>query len=174
MVAFGTFRRLHGFWIAFLAAAAAGAMAIAILVLIYRWGSRRAQRRLAELRERYRHIYRVRSLPADPQSVVKREGAEIRIGDYGWEALPTCDDGLIHLQGLTRAWHVVWHAGFRPDQLERVAGRPDSQYDHWVPYWDSTSSQPPCPYPVQPRTTPTMGPPHYSGKYLETYLAQEA
>ncbi len=175
VTAYQTVHRDHGFWPAVAAAVLAAAVAIGILALMARRAWNRRQCHLAELRERYRTIYRVKSLPTDPQSVVKREGAEIRIGDYGWEALPTRNDGLIHLQGLTTAWHVVWHAGFGPAQVERVAEKASSQYDHWVPYnLVGTVSQPPCPYPVQKRTTSTMGPPHHSGRYDDTYLAQEA
>jgi hypothetical protein len=46
--------------------------------------------------------------------------------------------GLIYLQGLTPDWRTVWHAGFQPNQIERIGLKPSSQYDHWVPYWIKT------------------------------------
>ncbi len=174
VVAYQSVHRAHGFWPALAAAVLAGALAVGIIFLGARRASNRRKRQLAELREKYRRIYRVVSLPTEEKSIVKREGAEIRVGDYGWEALPTRNDGLIHLQGLTRAWHVVWHAAFRPDQIEKVAEKPSSQYDYWFPDWAGGLPRPPCPYPVQKRTTSTMGPPHHSGRYIETYLSQEA
>ena len=64
--------------------------------------------------------------------VAKPDGAEIRVGDYRWEAGPIHKDGLIYLQGLTVEWTVVGHAGFRRDQIEWKTEKPSSQYDHWV------------------------------------------
>lgn len=116
---------------------------------------------------------RSRHCPPPPsKSIVKPAAAEIQIGDYGWDARPSSEDGLIHLQGLTPKWQVVWHAGFRPDQIEKVAVKPASQYDYWAPYWAKPPPPPPCPYPVRERNTPTMGLPHHSGRYFENYPSQ--
>ena len=71
------------------------------VVLVYRWIWRWEKRQLQELRQKYRGIYRVTALPADQNIIAKPEGGEIRIGDYGWEAGPVRNDGLIFLQGLT-------------------------------------------------------------------------
>jgi hypothetical protein len=151
-----------------------------LVILFYRWTWSRDKKQLTTLREKYRSIYQVKALPTDAKCIVKPEGAEIQIGDYAWEARPSRRDGLIHLQGLTLNWKVVWHAGFRSDQIERVADKPASQYDYWrPPYWDSppysatTKPSPPCPYPVQERTTPTMGLPHHSGHYFVKYPSQD-
>ena len=143
-----------------------------IIISLYRWSWRRDKRRLTELREKYRSIYKVKALPTDARSIVKPAGAEIRIGDYGWEARPNCRDGLVHLQGLTKNWKVVWHAAFSPDQIDKVAEKPTSQYDYWVPYWANTPPPPPCPFPVEERRTPTMGLPHHSGRYVVNYPSQ--
>jgi len=145
---------------------------ILLVVFFYRQTWRREERLRRELREKYRAIYRVTALPTEPRSIVKPVGAEIIVGDYGWEARPMRRDGLIHLQGLTTTWKVVWHAGFHRDQLENVAIKPGSQYDYWVPYWAITSPPPPCPFPVQERNTPTMGLPHFSGYYFINYPSQ--
>jgi len=142
-----------------------------LVVLFYRWTWSRNKRRRRELREKYRTIYRVIALPTDTSSIVKPSAAEIKIGDYGWEARPLRKDGLVHLQGLTDGWKVVWHAGFRPEQLEKVAAKPGSQYDQWVPYWVK-STPPPCPFPVLERNTPTMGLPHFSGRYFVNHPSQ--
>lgn len=69
-------------------------------------------------------------MPAAQMSIIKPQGAEIRIGDYGWEAGPDPGDGLIYLQGLAPDWTVVWHTGFSRDEVERVAEKPTSQYDY--------------------------------------------
>jgi len=137
-------------------------------VFIYRWMWKRDRKRLQELKETYRGIYRVIALSSDQQIVAKPDGAEIKIGDYGWEAGPSSNDRVIYLQGLTAEWTVVWHAGFRPDQIERVAEKPSSQYDYWVPYWAKSPPPPPCPYPVIERTTLTIGRPHHSHRYFVT------
>jgi hypothetical protein len=116
-----------------------------------------------ELREKYRSIYRVVAVPPEPKIIIIPEGAEIRLGDYGWEAGPIRNDGLIYLQGLTLEWTVVWHVGFTPDQIKMVATKPNSQYDSWRPYWVDL---PPCPFPVIERETLTIGRPHHSHRYL--------
>ena len=135
--------------------------------LFYRWSWRRNRIRLQKLREKYRGVYRVLALPLDQKIVARPGGAEIRIGDYGWEAGPAGKDGLIYLQGLTKEWTVVWHAGFRPDQIEWIAKKPTSQYDYWVPYWAKSPPAPPCPFPVIERATLTIGRPHHSHRYFE-------
>src|ERR1051326_4928606 len=64
-----------------------------LVVFLYRWAWDRDRKRLAELRENYRSIYRVKEFPAEPKSIVKPVGAQIRIGDYGWDARPNRHDG---------------------------------------------------------------------------------
>ncbi len=149
----------------------AGALTLIIcvsgVVLFYRWSWKRDRKRLQELKEKYRGIYRVIALPSNQKILAKPDGAEIKIGDYGWEAGPINKDGLIYLQGLTVEWTVVWHAGFRPDEIEWITEKPSSQYDYWFPYWAKSPPLPPCPYPVIKRATPTMGRPHHSHRYFE-------
>jgi competence protein ComGC len=140
-----------------------------IVIQFYRWRWRKDKQRLQELREKYQAIYHVNALPVDEGNLRKAAGAEIKIGDYGWEAGPLRKDGLIYLQGLTPEWHVVWHAGFRPEQIEKVATKPASQYDYWHPYWAKVPTPPPCPFPILARSTATMGLPHHSHRYFENY-----
>ena len=144
--------------------AALGAMFM--VVLFHRWSWRRDRRRLQELKDQYQGIYRVLATPSDQKSIRKPEGAEIKAGDYGWEAGPIRKDGLVYLHGLTPEWTVVWYAGFRPDQIERVATKPRSQYGIWVPYWAKKPVVPPCPFPVLDRETLTVGRPHPSHRFL--------
>ena len=166
MLAWHFVAKRFGFW-AGIGASILSVVACAIaVILFYRWSWRRNKRRLQELREKYRTIYRVIGLPTDKRSATMPEGAEIRVGDYGWEAGPIHNDGLIYLQGLTVKWCVVWHAGFRPDQIEKVGPKPSSQYDYWAPYWAKVPPPAPCPYPVVERKTPTMGLPHHSHRYF--------
>ena len=166
-------RAKHGPGLAALAAALAVLAGVWLVVLFYRWSWRRDKRRLVELRAQYRTIYQIKELPADAKKIVKPEWAEIQIGDYGWDARPVRPDGLVHLQGLTERWQVVWHAAFRPEQIEKVAEKPASQYDYWVPYyWANHPTPPPCPFPVRDRNTPTMGLPHHSGRYFKDYPAE--
>src|SRR5580692_6760307 len=61
------------------AAGIAVVVSAGLVVLWYRWIWRRDKARLRELREKYRSIYRVASLPSDKSGVVKLVGAEIRI-----------------------------------------------------------------------------------------------
>jgi hypothetical protein len=138
----------------------------ALVVLWYRWTWRRNGERLRELKEKYRFVYRVVALPSDKSGVVKLAGAEIRVGDFGWESAPIRKDGLIHLQGLTPGWNVVWHAAFRPEEIQMVGPKPSSQYDYWVPYWAKAPPPPPCPYPILARETPAMDRPHHSLRYF--------
>jgi uncharacterized integral membrane protein len=165
-------RAKHGEAPALLASLLAVVFSALIVVLFWDWTSRSNKRRLTHLREQYRSIYQIKELPTAVKSIVKPAAADIQIGDYGWDAPPGGKDGLIHLQGLTPKWQVVWHAGFRPDQIEKVAVKPASQYDYWAPYWAKPPPAPPCPYPVRERNTPTMGQPHHSGRYFENYPSQ--
>lgn len=169
--AYEAVRRKHGLGLAVVASVLALLIGILLVIIFYRWFWSRDKRQLAQLREKYRTIYRVKELPTDARSLVKPERAEIQIGDYGWDARPICRDGMIHLQGLTKRWQVVWHAGFRPDQIEKVAEKPASQYDYWRPYW-AKPSHPPCPFPVRERNTPTMGLPYHSGHYFKDHPSQ--
>lgn len=162
----------YGPGLAGVASVVAGLVGVFLIILFYRWMHRRGKRRLTELREKYRTIYRVKELPTDLKSIVKPEWAETQIGDYGWDARPVRRDGLIHLQGLTKRWQVVWHAGFRPEQIEKVAEKPASQYDYWVPLWAKPPPPPPCPFPVQERNTPTMGLPYHSSGYSKEWPSQ--
>lgn len=115
-------------------------------------GRKNAQRR-GEFREKYTRIYRVLAVPTDEAVIKKAQGAEIKVGDFGWEAAPLRNDGLIYLQGLNPQWRVVWYAGFRPEQIENVAPKPQSQYD-WNYAW--VRNPPPCPFPVQEHLNPTI------------------
>ncbi len=156
--------RHFGKWPGIGAGVFGGAICFAIVALFYRWGWRRDKRQLLELKQKFCTIYRVVRLPSVQESIIKPVGAEIKVGDYGWEAAPIRNDGLIYLQGLTVGWCVVWHAGFRPEQVEKIGPKPSSQYDYWVPYW-AKPSPPACPFPVQERQTPDMGLPHHSNRY---------
>lgn len=171
-VAFETVRKNHGQGLSLLAGILAVLGVISLYFLFLRWAWRRDKQNLTRLREQYRTIYQVKELPTDPKSIIKLAAAEIQIGDYGWDAKPSRKDGLIHLQGLTSKWQVVWHAAFRPDQIVKVADKPKSQYDYWVPYWAKPPPPPPCPYPVRERETPTFGLPHHSGRYFEHHTTQ--
>lgn len=137
-----------------------GIPCLTAVILFYRISGRRYEQRKHELREKYQNVYRVISLPTGETNIKKSPGAEIRIGDYGWQAEPPRDDGLIYLQGLTSKWRVVWYGGFRSDQIEKVAPKPLSQYD-WNYSW--MQSPPECPYPVQERPTTNMGLPNVYG-----------
>ncbi len=168
-VVYDVVRGKHGPGQAAVASGLAVLVGILLVILFYRWIWSRDKKRLAQLRENYRNIYQVKELPTAAKSIVKPERAEIQIGDYGWEASPNRRDGLIHLQGLTPKWTVVWHAGFRPEQIEKVAAKPASQYDYFVPDWAKPPPPPPCPFPVRERNTPTMGLPYHSGHYFTNY-----
>jgi hypothetical protein len=157
-----TVRAAYGTWAGIGTATLTATACAIIVVLFYRWSWRRENRGLRQLRDEYRGVYRVLAVPSDLNLIVAPAGATIRIGDYGWEAAPIHKDGLIYLQGLTTEWTVVWHAGFRPEQIERVASKPSSQYD----YWRAQPPLPPCPFPVIERETLTMGLPHYSNDYF--------
>ena len=88
------------------------------------------------------------------------EGAEIKEGDYGWEAEPIRDDGLTYLHGLTEQWRLVWYAGFQAEHLERIGPKPRTQYH--LPYsWrvEGGLNSTPCPFPIQSRETNDLGNP---------------
>lgn len=159
-------RKRGGHWSGIGAGAVTLIICVIGMVLFYRWIWKRDRKRLEELRENYRGIYRVLALPLETKIIARPDGAEIQIGDYGWEAGPVNAEGLIFLQGLTKEWTVVWHAGFRSDQIERVAEKPSSQYDVWVPYWAKSPPPPPCPFPVIERATLAIGRPHHSHRYF--------
>ncbi|HTV41755.1 MAG TPA: hypothetical protein VMF08_14330 [Candidatus Sulfotelmatobacter sp.] len=171
-VAYEIVRPKYGLVLAVVASVLAMLVCVLLVILFYRWSWTRKRQQLSQLRQEYRTIYRVKELPTEAKSVVKPVEAEIQIGDYGWDARPIRRDGLIHLQGLTKRWQVVWHAGFRPEQIEKMAEKPASQYDYWAPYWAKPPPPPPCPFPVQERDTPTMGLPHHSGHYFKDYPSQ--
>lgn len=145
----------------------AGLLSVIVVILFYSWIGRRDERKLKELREKYPAIYRVIAVSPAPIIIMMPEGAEIRIGDYGWEAGPIRSDGLIYLHGLTPDWTVAWHAGFRSDQVEWIATKPYSQYDSWHPFWADSPPLPPCPFPIAERETLTIGRPHHSHCYFE-------
>jgi hypothetical protein len=166
--AYVTATKNHGMGMGIAAAVAGGMVGFAIIAFFYCWAGRREKMRLAKLRADYVWIYRVLAVPGNDQPTIMLEGAEIRVGDHGWEAAPLVENGLIYLQGLTPDWRTVWHAGFRPDQIERVGPKPSSQYDHWVPDW--AKPQPvPCPFPIQSRESPSMNRPHHRGQYGLAY-----
>jgi len=168
--AYDTVTKSHGIGMRIAAASIGGAVGFGIVALFYRWSWKRNKARLGKLRADYGGIYRVSAVPQDNQPTIMLEGAEIRAGDYGWEAAPLANakNGLIYLQGLTPDWRTVWHAGFHPDQIKRIGLKPSSQYDHWVPYWVKTPPDP-CPFPIQPRETPSMERPHHGGRYFQAY-----
>lgn len=128
--------------------------ACVVVVLAYYLLNISEERRRRNLREKYRYIYRVIAAPPEKSKIKRHSTAVILIGDYGWEAPSLANDGLIYLQGLTSKWGVVWHAGFHPDQIEKVGLKPQSQYD-WNCTWSYNT--PPCPYPIVERQTQDLG-----------------
>jgi hypothetical protein len=166
MVTWQSVATTYGPWWGAGAAFCSGSLSIITVVLFYRWTWRRDERGLQMARDKYRDIYRIVALPAEPSVIVMPEGAEIRVGDFGWTAGPSRDDGLIYLQGLTLDWTVVWHAGLPPDGIEKCGTKPHSQYDSWHPFWADPPPLPPCPFPVIERETMTVGRPHHNHSYL--------
>jgi hypothetical protein len=142
----------------------AGILLLAFFAVVLRYFGRVAtwgcDRLRDEAREKHRGIYRVASLPTDETSVCKHKDTEIKIGDYGWEAKPWKNNGLIYLHGLNAQWGLVWIAGFRPEQIEYVGLKPISHYN-WrefeydgtkprSPYhWKYAKPKNPCPFPVE-------------------------
>jgi hypothetical protein len=166
MVGWQLVARRYGPWWGIGAALSAGLLSVGAVIVFYRVMWRMDERGRQRARDSYRGIYRVIAVPTDPKHIVTLEGAEIRVGDYGWEAGPSRNDGLIYLQGLTRDWTVVWHAGLHPDEVEQVCTKPHSQYDSWHPYWADPPPLPACPFPVIERKTLTIGRPHHSHSYF--------
>jgi HEAT repeat protein len=148
----------YGTWAGVGAGSLGAVISAGVVVLLFRWLWRWERQRLKMLKEKYRDVYRVIQLPSPETSIIKPQGAEIRIGDHGWEAGPNRGDGLIYLQGLTPEWTVAWHSGFRPDQVQWVSEKPTSQYD---------DPPPPCPFSVVERETMTWGRPHHSHSYFQ-------
>jgi len=91
-------RAKHGQGSALVASLLAVFVGALLVILFCRWTWSRNKRRLSQLRENYRSIYQVKELPSETKSIVKPAGAEIQIGDFGWDARPSRRDGLIHLQ----------------------------------------------------------------------------
>jgi len=85
-----SFGRSAGFAAGILSAVAS----VIAVVAFYRWRGRAGEQEQRELSEKYPLVYRVIALPADTSSIVKAEGAEIEVGDYGWDAEPIHFDGL--------------------------------------------------------------------------------
>jgi hypothetical protein len=152
----------RGYWWGIPAALVVLAGFLLYLRSFYRFFNRENTRFRDDARQRYRRIFRVVALPSDKRSISKPWGAEIKVGHYGWEAQPLRRNDLIYLQGLTEHWLVVWHAGFRPDEIEYVGPKALSQYDwrdfEWVEgnSYDAIFGKPcklktPCPFPVRPR-----------------------
>ncbi len=166
MVTWQAVATTYGPWWGIGAAFSSGSLSVITVVLFYRWTWRRDERGLQIARDKFREIYRVTAMPTDPRVIVMPAGAEIRVSDFGWEAGPTRNDGLIYLQGLTLDWDVVWHAGLHPDDIEKVGKKPYSQYDSWHPFWADPPPLPPCPFPVVERETMTIGRPHHSHSYF--------
>lgn len=171
------FSTTFGPWWGLTAAVSSGTISVATVVFYYRWESRRNELGLQNARDKFREIYRVISVPRNPKIIVIPENAEIRVGDFGWEAGPSRNDGLIYLHGLTPDWTVVWHAGLHPDEVEKICTKPHSQYDSWHPYWADPPSLSLCPFPVVERETMTIGRPHPSHSYFvqpATYYPRRA
>jgi hypothetical protein len=129
------------------------------VVGFYSWAGRLHEKKIRELISKYPFVYRVTARPTDTNSIVKPDGNDIAVGDFGWEAEPIHDNGLTYLHGLTEDWQVAWYAGFQSDQIERVGPKPRLQYH--LPYsWVCAGGKPPiCPFPVRNRPLKTLGHP---------------
>ena len=152
-----------GTWAGIAIAVISAIACVTVVMFLHHAKKLRFNQRRDFLRKEYNGIYRVLTTPTDATKIKKAKGAEIKVGDFGWEAIPLYDDGLIYLQGLNPKWLVVWHAGFRPDQIEKVSLKDKSQYD-----WDYTwiRNPPPCPFAVLERKITTMGSPPFKGNYF--------
>ena len=130
------------------------ASVIAVVAFYRRAGRLRVQEE-RDLIQNYSFVCRVTALPTDLSSIVKADGTEIAVGDYGWEAEPIHSDGLIYLHGLTEDWQVAWYAGFRQDQIERIGPKPRLQYYLPTSWVCVGANAPLCPFPVTkpPATT---------------------
>src|SRR6266566_10044787 len=78
----------YGIWAGIGAGILSATMCVIALVLFYRANGRRFDERRRELREKYCRIYRVLAVPSDGAAIKKAQGAEIKVGDFGWEAAP--------------------------------------------------------------------------------------
>lgn len=126
-----------------------GAVFLILFILAYLYARIHVRRLRHRLLEKYALIYRVVSTPSGDQFALKAEGTAIEVGDYGWEAEPIYQDGLIYLHGLNSRWQVVWYAGFRPDQVEVVNQKPQSHYYVFPDYMSVEPVKvPQCPFPV--------------------------
>ena len=67
--------RKAGRWSGIGAGAITLIICVVAVVLFYRWSWKRDRKRLQELREKYRGIYRVLALPSDQKIVAKPHGA---------------------------------------------------------------------------------------------------
>lgn len=153
----GHFGEKHGIWAGVGAGTLFAGANVGAVILFYRWSWKWEERRCTEIRELYRGIYRVVKVPTNKKNTQLGESAEIRIGDFGWEAEPFRDNELLYLQGLTVDWDVVWHAGFEPGEVEYVGPKPSSQYDRT---WGYGETPPSCPFPVERLKTGTLGLPY--------------
>lgn len=153
----GYFGEKYGLWAGIGAGALFAVASVGAVVLLYRWSWKWEERRCAEIRDLYRGIYRVVKVPANKKNIQLGEFAEIRIGDFGWEAEPFRNNELLYLQGLTTQWEVVWYAGFEPGEVEYVGPKPSSQYDRT---WGYGETPPICPFSVQRLKTGTLGLPY--------------
>lgn len=114
-------------------------------VVFYRLTNAISVRRDTKMLQKYPGVYCVRSLPSEFAGLIANGGC-VQIGDYGWEAEPLWDDGLIYLHGLGNDWSIQWYMGFSREQLGFVCTKPRLQYA--IPY--SWNSRPPlCPYVVK-------------------------
>jgi prepilin-type N-terminal cleavage/methylation domain-containing protein len=153
-----------------MAAMAVTFLCACLVVAFYRISGKRFQADFKAISEKYSTIYRVRSLPDENAPILKGEGVRIQVGDYGWDAEPLRDDGLIYLHGLSTDWLVLWYAGFRPDQVERVGPKPRLQYD--LPYaWICAGADtPPCAFPasaIVPKMATLGHPTKNIGNYVQ-------
>lgn len=116
------------------------------------WSYYRYQEQLRVLSTNYPSIFQIKEIPSDTSQLLIAEGAKIEIGDYGWEAEPLHDDGLIYLHGLNEKWGVVWYRGFRPNQIEKVGPKPRTQYLLPESWYRGGPDAFPCPFPIQSQT----------------------
>src|SRR5579862_5451506 len=86
----------HGTWAGIGLGISSGAAVVGVFILL-RWANQHyyVQPRRRQLRDRYRYIYKVIALPGNLIDVRKPIGAELVVGDYGWEAPPLKKDGLL-------------------------------------------------------------------------------
>jgi hypothetical protein len=122
--------------------------AISIWLLLEFFVGRRQRRRKRELAEKHTRIFLIIRPTEGVNCIAKATSAEILVGDFGWEAQPIREDGLIYLHGLNDRWQVVWYTGFRAEDVEFVAMKPHSHY-YLYPWWFDTKQVSKCPFPVQ-------------------------